>query len=90
MKAKTKKALLAVAKIAGSTIAVGTATILGAIVFDGSTRTLTDKLNIDAENKQREYDYTHNVELRKRHWYSKSYEPFNTRTNEFFDMTGEV
>lgn len=90
MKAKTKKALLAVARIAGSTIAVGTATILGAVVFDGSTKTLTDKLNIDAENKQREYDYTHNVELRKRHWYSKSYEPYNTRTQDWFNTTGEV
>lgn len=90
MKAKTKKALLAVARIAGSTIAVGTATILGAVVFDGSTKTLTDKLNIDAENKQREYDYTHNVELRKRHWYSKSYEPYNTRTQDWFNTTEEV
>ena len=90
MKAKTKKALLTVAKIAGSCIAVGTASILGAVVFDGSTKTLTDKLNLDAENKQREYDYTHNVELRKRHWYSKSYEPYNTRTQDWFNTTGEV
>lgn len=90
MKAKTKKAWLTIAKIAGSTIAVGTASILGAVVFDGSTKTLTDKLNIDAENKQREYDYTHNVELRKRHWYSKSYEPYNTRTQDWFNTTGEV
>lgn len=90
MKAKTKKALLTVAKIAGSCVAVGTASILGAVVFDGSTKTLTDKLNIDAENKQREYDYTHNVELRKRHWYSKSYEPYNTRTQDWFNTTGEV
>lgn len=90
MKAKTKKALLAVARIAGSTIAVGTATILGAVVFDGSTKTLADKLELDKEQKQLEYDRVHNCELRKRHWYSKTYKPYNTRTDSFFDMTGEV
>lgn len=90
MKAKKKKALLVFAKIAGGCVAVFTSSILGAVVFDGSTKTLTDKLNIDAENKQREYDYTHNVELRKRHWYSKSYEPYNTRTQDWFNTTGEV
>ena len=90
MKAKTKKALLTVTKIAGSCIAVGTASILGAVVFDGSTKTLEDKLKIDAEQKQLEYDRTHNCELRKEHWYSKTYKPYNTRTDTFFDMTGEV
>lgn len=90
MKAKTKKALLTVAKIAGSCVAVGTASILGAVVFDGSTKTLEDKLKIDAEQKQAEYDRIHNCELRKEHWWSKRYKPYNTRTDSFFDMTGEV
>ena len=90
MKAKKKKALLEVAKIAGGCVVVFTSTVLCAVVCDGSTKTLTDKLNIDVENKQREYDYTHNVELRKRHFYSKSYEPYNTRTQDWFNTTGEV
>lgn len=90
MKAKTKKALLSIAKIAGSTIAVGTATILGAVVFDGSTKTITDKLELDKEQKQLDYDRVHNCVLRKEHWWSKSYKPYNTRTSTFFDMTGEV
>ena len=54
MKAKTKKAWLTIAKLAGSCIAVGTASILGAVVFDGSTKTLTDKLELDKEQKQLE------------------------------------
>ena len=90
MKAKKKKALLAVAKIAGGSIVVFTSTVLCAVVCDGSTKTLTDKLNIDAENKQLDYDRVHNCELRKRHWYSKSYEPYNTRTQDWFNTTGEV
>lgn len=90
MKAKKKKALLVVAKAAGGVVAVITSAILGAVVCDGSTRTLTDKLELDKDQKQREYDYTHNVELRKRHWYSKSYEPYNTRTQDWFNTTGEV
>lgn len=90
MKAKTKNAWLTIARIAGSTITVGTATILGAVVFDGSTKTLTDKLELDKEQKQLEYDRVHNCELRKRHWYSKSYEPYNTRTQDWFNTTGEV
>lgn len=90
MKAKTKKAWLTIAKLAGSCIAVGTASILGAVVFDGSTKTLTDKLELDKEQKQLDYDRVHNCELRKEHWWSKSYKPYNTRTDSFFDMTGEV
>ena len=90
MKAKTKKAMLAVAKIVGSCVAVGTASVLGAVVFDDSTKTLTDKLELDKEQKQLEYDRVHNCELRKEHFYSKTYKPYNTRTDSFFDMTGEV
>lgn len=90
MKAKKKKALLVVAKAAGGVVAVITSAILGAVVFDGSTRTLTDKLELDKEQKQLDYDRVHNCELRKEHLWSKSYKPYNTRTNSFFDMTGEV
>lgn len=90
MKAKTKTVLLFGVKVAASALTVCTASILGAVVFDGSTKTLEDKLKIDAEQKQLEYDHVHNCELRKRHWYSKSYEPYNTRTQDWFNTTGEV
>lgn len=90
MKAKTKTVLLFGVKVAASAITVCTASILGAVVFDGSTKTLEDKLKIDAEQKQLEYDRVHNCEFRKKHLWSKSYKPYNTRTDSFFDMTGEV
>lgn len=90
MKAKKKKALLAVAKIAGGCVVVFTSTVLCAVVCDGSTKTLTDKLELDKEQKQLEYDRVHNCEYRKQHLWSKNYKPYNTRTDTFFDMTGEV